>query len=184
MVSYCAPRRRRCFRGCADGTRGVHVSAHRPAPAVQPRGSSTAHPSVPDLPPSTPTQPASQPAPSDERAPYCQPAAGRGAFVTGMLGKCVRLAVLHVCFSPFGPTKTRFCCFLVFFWFFYFATISWESACVAARQEASARCAGRRTRLPGSYFVVLLPLTRPEPRLSGNGSKPERRDKLRSGFSV
>lgn len=38
-------------------------------------------------------------------------------FVTGMLGKCVRLAVLHVCFSQFGPTKTRFCWFLGLFLF-------------------------------------------------------------------
>lgn len=124
MVSYCAPRRRRCFRGCADGTRSVHVSAHRPAPAVQPRGSSTAHPSVPDL-PHTPTATLTQPAsqlhlmnahaivnlPRGE-GPKSEAAVG---FVTGMLGKCVRLAVLHVCFSKFGPTKTRFCCFFVLF---------------------------------------------------------------------
>lgn len=37
---------------------------------------------------------------------------------------------------------------------------------------------------PGSYFIVLLPLSHPESRLDGNDCESERRDKLWSGVGV
>lgn len=141
----CASRRRRRFRGCADSSRGVHVSTERPARPEQPCGLPRARPGV--SPPPLPSTP------SDERAPYCQPAAGvpesetAHGFVNGMLGKCVRLALfLHTFFPNFSPGRRvlGFC----------FPPLTDRlgggggmCAYVPERQEGSvcARCAERRT---------------------------------------
>lgn len=171
-MSYCSPRRRRRFRGCADGVRGVHVRTQRPARTTQPCGFSRTHPGYPPLPPT----------PSDERAPYCQPAAGGPksetalGFVNGMLGKCVRLTVFHMCFSEFSPG--RHVCVA-----FFERSAGKVRVLLRVRGEERERTVSRAAdSLPGSYFIVLLPLTHPESCLYGNECKSERRDKLRSGL--
>lgn len=86
-------------------------------------------------------------------------------FVNGMLGKCVRLTVLHMCFSKVSPGRRIFVVFLndqLGKCVFYCAS--------GGERERTVRRAA--DSLPGSYFIVLLLLTHPESCLYDNECKP------------